>query len=101
MHVKVTVTDTVYEAQLSDRLSFSDNSAFRKLLNDMLASKARHWVLDLSTLVSVDSAGLGMFIIALDAAKKAGLSLTLRSPTGHVKNLIELSKMDKLITVEG
>lgn len=101
MQVKTTVTDAVFEAHLSDRLSFSDNSAFRKLLNDMLASKARRWIIDLSALVSVDSAGLGMFIIAQDAAKKAGLPLTLRSPSGHVKNLIQLSKMDKLISVEG
>jgi HptB-dependent secretion and biofilm anti anti-sigma factor len=48
----------------------------------------------------VDSAGLGMFIIAAETAKKAGLSLTLRSPSGHVRKLIELSKMDKLLSIE-
>ena len=100
MHVKTSVTDSVFEAHLSDRLSFSDNAAFRSLLQEMLSSKAHTWVLNLANLKAVDSAGLGMFIIALETAKKAGLSLTLKSPSGHVKNLIELSKMDKLITVE-
>ena len=100
MQVTSSVNSSTFEAHLSDRLSFADNGAFRKLIDEMLNSKARHWVFDLSGLTSVDSAGLGMFIIAMETAKKAGLSLVLRSPTGHVKNLIELSKMDKLISVE-
>src|SRR5688572_6523364 len=100
MHVKSSIKDTVFEAHLSERLSFADNGVFRKLLDEMLASKTRHWVLDLSGLSSVDSAGLGMFNIAMENAKKAGLSLVLRSPTEHVRKLIELSKMDKLIRVD-
>ncbi len=101
MQVTTHVDGDTFEARLSDRLSFSDNGAFRKLLDEMLASNTRHWVFDVANLAAVDSAGLGMFIIAMETAKKAGQSLVLRSPTGHVKNLIELSKMDKLITVEG
>jgi HptB-dependent secretion and biofilm anti anti-sigma factor len=100
MHAETIVTDTTFEARLSDRLSFSDNGAFRKLLEDMRASKTRHWVLNLSALASVDSAGLGMFIVAAETAKKSGMSLTLRSPAGHVRRLIELSKIDKLMPVE-
>lgn len=101
MRVSTSVRNDVFEASLSDRLSFSDNSAFRKLLDDMLASKTRRWVLDVGNLSAVDSAGLGMFIIAQDTAKKAGLTLTLRNPNEYVRNLIELSKMDKLIQIEG
>ena len=100
MQARTTVTDDIFEVHLSERLSFSDNAAFRKLLQDMQASKARQWILNLSGLLAVDSAGLGMFIIALETAKNAGLRLTLKSPSGYVKNLIELSKMDKLIPVE-
>ena len=100
MLVKTSIKDTVFEAHLSERLSFADNGIFKKLLDEMLASKTRHWILNVSGLSSVDSAGLGMFIIAMENAKKAGLSLVLRSPTEHVRKLIELSKMDKLIRVE-
>jgi anti-anti-sigma factor len=100
MNAETIVTDTTFEARLSDRLSFADNVAFRKLLDEMQASKTRHWVLNLASLASVDSAGLGMFIIAAEAAKKSGMSITLRSPAGHVRRLIELSKIDKLMPVE-
>jgi anti-anti-sigma factor len=100
MLVNTSIKGTVFEARLSERLSFADNGVFRKLLDEMLASKASNWVLDISGLSSVDSAGLGMFIIAMESAKKAGLTLVLRSPSDHVRKLIELSKMDKLIRVE-
>ena len=94
------ISDTTFEARLSDRLSFADNGSVRKLLDDMIASRKRQWVLNLSGLSSVDSAGLGMFIIAAETAKKAGMSIMLRSPSGHVRKLIELSKIDKLMPVE-
>lgn len=100
MLVRTSVNDNLFQARLSERLSFADNGVFRKLLDEMVTSKTLHWVLDLSGLSSVDSAGLGMFIIAMDGAKKAGASLVLRSPSEHVRKLIELSKMDKLIRVE-
>lgn len=100
MLVKTSIKETVFEARLTERLSFADHGVFKKLLDEMLASKTRHWVFEVSGLASVDSAGLGMFIIAMEAAKKAGLTLVLRSPTEHVRKLIELSKMDKLIRVE-
>ena len=100
MFVKTSIKDSVFEARISERLSFADNGLFRKLLDEMVASKTGHWVLDVSALTSLDSAGLGMFIIAMEHAKKAGSTLILRSPTEHVRKLTELSKMDKLIKVE-
>lgn len=100
MIVKTLIKDSVFEAHLSQRLSFADNGLFRKLLEEMQAANARHWVLNVSELTSLDSAGLGMFILAMENAKKASATLVLRSPTEHVRKLIELSKMDKLIKVE-
>jgi anti-anti-sigma factor len=100
MLVKTSIKDNVFQARLSERLSFGDNGVFRRLLEEMLAAKTAHWVLDVSGLSSVDSAGLGMFIIAMENAKKAGASLVLKAPNEHVRKLIELSKMDKLIRVE-
>jgi anti-anti-sigma factor len=100
MHAETIVTDNTFEVRLSDRLSFADNGAFRKLLEEMQASRKRHWILNLASLVSVDSAGLGMFITAAETAKKAGLAITLREPAGHVRRLIQLSKIDKLMPVE-
>lgn len=101
MLVRTSIKGALFEAALSERLSFADNGVFRQLLDEALASKASQWVFDVSGLSAVDSAGLGMFIIAMEKAKTAGVSLVLRSPNEYVRKLIELSKMDKLIKVEG
>jgi|SRR5688572_24445495 HptB-dependent secretion and biofilm anti anti-sigma factor len=100
MDVTRLVTETVFEARLSNSLTFSDNGSFRKLLDEMVASTKTSWVIDLSNLVTVDSAGLGMFIIAQETARKSGRALALRSPAGHVKHLLYLAKMDKLIDIQ-
>lgn len=90
----------IFEAKLSERLSFADHPAFRKLLDDVAAAAPTRCVFDLSELVSIDSAGLGMFIIAIEAAKTGGWSLSLVGATGHVKQLLQLSRMDRLVTVD-
>jgi len=100
MNLATKVTDHDFEASLCGVLAFSDNAEFRKLLEQMKQSQADRWVLDLAGLSSVDSAGLGMFILAMELSKTRNASLVLRAPTGHVKNLIELSNMDQLIKVE-
>lgn len=89
-----------YVAKLSGKMAFSDNSAFRSLLDNIGESGAKSAVFDLSDLASIDSAGLGMFIIAADAAKKGGWGLRLKSPSGQVKQLIGLAKFGNLVAID-
>ncbi len=100
MRIETRMNGTTFEAKLGDRMVFSDSGAFRSLLQQVEGAKANACVLDLSGLASIDSAGLGMFMIALDAAKKGGWSLRLRSPRGQVKSLLELGKFDQLLAIE-
>lgn len=100
MRCETQVNGGVFQAAISDRLAFSDHAAFRALLDQVNKSGVQKCVLDLSQLAAVDSAGLGMFMIALQDAKKFGWSLLLRSPQGKVKSLMELAKFDKLLTIE-
>ena len=55
--------------------------------------------LDLSSMKMIDSAGIGMLLLAKDRADKAGKSLCLRGVTGHVAKVVELSKVDQIIKV--
>jgi anti-anti-sigma factor len=57
-------------------------------------------VIDLSKLEFIDSAGLGMLLIARDEAKKAGRNLTLRGPQGQVKRTFSATKFDTLLTIK-
>ncbi|PTW55061.1 anti-anti-sigma factor [Breoghania corrubedonensis] len=100
MNAQTSQTGQTHHIKLSGRLVFSDHAEFRHLLNQITAAKVESCIIDLSELQSIDSSGLGMFMVALETGKENGWSLTLRSPQGHVKALIELGKFDKLLNVE-
>jgi anti-anti-sigma factor len=89
-----------FEAGLSDSLTSADLTSFRELLSQMKQSKCKLMVLDLSKLDWIDSAGLGMLILAKESAEKADLELVLRSPRGHVKSLLELGRFEKIFNIE-
>jgi HptB-dependent secretion and biofilm anti anti-sigma factor len=90
----------VFTAAIVDRMTFADHANFRTLLDQVNKAKVQKCVFDLSRLAAVDSAGLGMFMIALNEGKKNGWSLTIKAPQGQVFKLMELAKFDKLLTIE-
>ncbi len=99
MRIDTTVKGSVFEAKLGGSMRFSDSGAFRALLAAITKAGTESCVLDLSELESIDSAGLGMFMIARDTASKGGWALSLRSPKGQVKSLLALGKFDQLLAV--
>jgi len=100
MRIDTRMNGTGFEAKLSDGLAFADSPTFRLLLKEIVEARPKTCVFDLSGLVSIDSAGLGMFMIALEEAKRGGWSLTLRSPQEQVKSLLDLANFDKLFVIE-
>jgi anti-anti-sigma factor len=99
MQVETSSMGDAFVAHLSGKMAFSDNVTFRSLVEKINGSGAKRCTFELAGLQSVDSAGLGMFVIALEAAKKNGWSLTLRKPSGQVKQLLALARFDKLLTI--
>lgn len=100
MRIESRMSGTTCEVRFGDRMTFSDHTAFRALLKEITKSGAKACVFDLHDLQAIDSAGLGMFMIALDEAKKSGWTLRLKSPQGPVKSLLELGRFDKLMSIE-
>ena len=90
-----------FEVGLSDSLTSADLTTFRELLTEMKQTKCKTAVLDLSKLNWINSAGLGMLILAKETAEKGDLQLVLSSPRGHVKSLLELGRFDKIFTIQG
>jgi HptB-dependent secretion and biofilm anti anti-sigma factor len=85
---------------LNGRLTFPDHPAFRALTSRLLGSEGHPLALELHELEFIDSAGLGMFLIARDEALRMQRTLILRSPRGQVKRMFELSKFDTLFAIE-
>ncbi len=84
---------------LRGAFTFKDHHAFRSLLEALRGGGSSH-VLDLSGLDFVDSAALGMLLIADDEARHAGWTLTLRRLSPQVARLFEVAAMDAIFVIE-
>ena len=100
MDQKTKVVDDQFVATFSYELSYADHVSFRETLDLMVESGKKKFVIELGLLQSIDSAGLGMFMVARDEAKKGNWSLVLRSPQGQVKKMLELAKFGDMIAIE-
>lgn len=56
--------------------------------------------LDVSQLHSMDSIGLGIIIFHYSYFKNSGRELVLLNPSGEIKDLLELSCLNRIIPVE-
>ncbi len=100
MRLEKYLSNGKFEAGLSDKLTSSDLSNFRELLSEIKQSTCKAVVLDLSNLDWIDSAGLGMLILAKELAEKEDMELVLRAPRGHVKSLLELGRFEKIFNIQ-
>lgn len=86
---------------LEGRLEFSDHDRFREIINATDAARPQHCVLDLGGLEAIDSAGLGMLVIASEASEKGGWSLELHNARNQVRRMLELTDFGQVLAVTG
>ena len=99
MQSKILIKDGQARVELSDKLTFEDHSAFRNLLSTVAGGGARECVFDLQHLTSIDSAGLGMLMIAHETAESEGWNMALHRPQGQVKRMLEVTEFGKVISI--
>jgi anti-anti-sigma factor len=85
---------------MTGEFTFTDHAPFKQMVSEIFATKGTSVVLDLSKLDFIDSAGLGMLLLARDEAKKHDRQLILRHPSGQVKRMFSVTKFNTLFTVE-
>ena len=83
------------------RFTFADNKAFREMVSDVREGGCRRCVFDMSKLEFIDSAGLGMLLLARDAAKDGNIGLVVQGPKGQVRKMLEIAKFENILTIEG
>lgn len=80
--------------------TFTDHAMFLGIMQRLFNTRDVPIVLDLSGLEFIDSAGLGMLLIARDEAAKGGRKLTLRGPKGQIKRMFAVTRFDTLFTIQ-
>lgn len=86
--------------RLRGRLTFNDHAKLRALIQEMLHHKANRQVVDLSNLEFIDSAGIGMLLIAREELANMDKQFILRGAQGQVKRVLSVAQLAKIITIE-
>ena len=100
MQYRVNIGPDYAEAFMSDDLSFSDHATFHSALKELIAASKNYCIINLAGLTSVDSAGLGMFMIAHEECQKASVSFVLRGANGQVQRMLDLARFDTILQIE-
>ncbi|PPQ26231.1 STAS domain-containing protein [Rhodopila globiformis] len=85
---------------MTGEFTFADHPIFQGVLTQIGDGRDRSIVFDVSGLSFIDSAGLGMLILAREEARKLGSTIRLRGPRGQVKRILAVTKFDALFPVE-
>ncbi|CAK0758560.1 HptB-dependent secretion and biofilm anti anti-sigma factor [uncultured Gammaproteobacteria bacterium] len=100
MDYSLDIKDQEAVVRLSGRLTFNDHAKLRALIKEMIGNDAKCQVLDLSSLEFVDSAGIGMLLIAREELEGQNKKFLLRRAAGQVKRVLTVAQLGKLITIE-
>ncbi len=89
----------IYSVTLSGKFTFSDHTGFREILKKITESDVRQVILNMTTVDFVDSAALGMLLLARDEAQKHQKELVIHGATGQVKKTFDLAKFNALFVM--
>lgn len=100
MEYAIDIREQEAVVRLRGRLTFNDHAKLRALIQEMLQNKAKRQVLDLSNLEFVDSAGIGMLLIAREEMTNIDKQFVLRGAQGQVKRVLSVAQLGKIISIE-
>jgi len=101
MQYQIDVNGDTFEAKLSEKITFSDLDGFREMIRRMMESLSAKNIVDLADVEFIDSAGLGMLLLARDEISKTAANLTLRSPQGQVQRMFSVARFDQMFEIVG
>jgi anti-anti-sigma factor len=84
---------------LADEFTFSSRKEFSAALNKEKLAGCRHLLLNFKHVTFVDSAAIGLLALAAQQFKLENRILSLVSPQGTVKQVLELANIPKMIPV--
>lgn len=84
---------------LAGRLTFAQHESFREVVTS-LDGLGRAVVLDLSGVEFVDSAGLGMLLVARDHVAGRGGRVTLRNANDQVGRMLALARFGDFFLID-
>jgi anti-anti-sigma factor len=99
MQIVHQLSQGIYDVGLSGKFTFSDHPAFCEILQRIGEEDVREVTFDMVHVEFIDSAGLGMLLLALDAVEKTQKNLVIRGARNQVKKMFDLAQFEALFTM--
>ncbi|MDR3449167.1 MAG: STAS domain-containing protein [Alphaproteobacteria bacterium] len=99
MDIRQELTHGTLDVHMSGKFTFPDHLGFRDVIDKMNAGDIQQVVLNVEKMDFIDSAGLGMLLLALDAAEKNHKKLVIGGATGQVKKMFDLARFENMFTL--
>ncbi len=99
MDYKINVEGQTARIKLGGRLTFSHHREYRDVLNQLMSHKAQIYEFDLSGVDFIDSAGLGMLLIAKQHAEASSAEVVLKKPAEEVQRMLKVAKFEKMFNI--
>jgi anti-anti-sigma factor len=96
MEFSMQQTGSTFEVDMRGRFTFAENQKFKTILQQSLHAKPSVVIFDLSKVEFIDSAGLGMLLLAKDEMDAANASILLKGANGQVKKMLNVSCFEVL-----
>ena len=100
MDIQIQESSESFTAKIIGKLLFDDRAKFNDLLAKMVSAEKSSFVIDLDNLESIDSAGLGMMMIAHDKITGEGKSFSIVNAKDQVKKVLEITEFGKIMHIE-
>ena len=85
---------------LSGRLTYNDHDKMRLLISDAIRNDESRIIFDFGELEFIDSAGVGMILIALEEFNFRHKKLSLHNATGQVARVMSVAQLSKLVEID-
>lgn len=87
--------------RLKGRCTFSCLPQFEEVLEEVNNRQPSRFEIELGELEYIDSSGVGMLLMLQEACERRQSHLVLCNPVVQVMNVMCLTKLDQLFTIEG
>lgn len=99
-HIDATSTADTAIVSLNGRLTFAENAAFRRVVEGLERQGRHSVVINMAGVEFMDSAGMGLLLVARDVVAGQGGRVTLRDARGQVARMLRLAKFGDFFTLD-
>ena len=100
MEITQHLEQEIHHVRLSGAFTFTDHAGFRDVLNVIGEGSVQQVTIHMAQVNFVDSAALGMLLLARDEAEKYRKQLVLRGAAGQVKKMFDMARFNMLFSLD-